>query len=559
MINLNNMEEVFNEFEDVRLDFAEYHDKMDIYKDYYDYSAIKAPKGGSPRQNSELVVNMLKTFADKNMFYTSQMPEFKVPPAGSGDLVREFADIREKALYATHRDSMTALNQKKWAFDGTIRSAAIAETMIDWKNRCVLVNRYDPRFAYWQYANDNDNTLLAFWVAYPMTKDQVKRQWGKDVGDGPIDINEVSQKTLTRLDGRDWVVVLKRWDGENRLVIAGDTWIEKPHKHQLGTIPIDIAFPFQNGSDKMLGDFYLRQLVPLQAEFNDAWRKRSNIVRKLGNPLVWSRGMVARQLDEAKKAMRGDGGFIGLKGQGELGILQIPETNMIDNHLIDLFNRMKDLAGFPTATFGEVVGSNTSGDALGMYFTPTMRAIDDQNIAWRAFYEAINWKILKGYDVMLKTGETKRLVGYLPRGTFKGINPVTGKKEYTNAAYDEDLTKEAIDKNYNSVVEFKAVTPKDDVAYKRLLMDMVNSKVLSRTTAYEEMGLMSPQDELELLEEEQSNPALNPEGLSQLLNAAPDPNQGLGGAPAGLPPLDAGIEGLPPVGGPDDIAPAITG
>lgn len=519
MINLKSRSEVSDEFEDVLISFVDHHDNMDKYKTYYDSSAVYESKAGGQRQNSDLVANLLKTFADKNTFYTSQLPSFKVAPEAADLIARESADIREKTLYATHRENNTGLKQKDWAFDGTIRSQAVEETYYDFDTRSVKINRYDPRYVYFQYADDNSNKMLAAWVAFPVTKSFIKRRYGKDVKDGTVDPNQISN-SMTRLDNQEYVLMIKRWDDKTKTVLAGDTFIEEAHPHGLDVNPLGICFPFTNGSDKRLGDFYLRQLVPLQAEFNETLRRRANIVRKLGNPLVWSRGMVSRQFEEVKKALRGDGGFVGLKGQGELGLLQIPETQMIDNHLAELFQRMKDLGGFPTATFGEVVGSNTSGDALGMYFTPTIRAIEDQQIAWRSFYEVMNWKILALYDRFLMIDERKQLTGYTPTG---GQN---------QGGFNTTLTREHINGNYNSEVIFKSSAPKDEIAYKRLLMEMVNSGVISRTTAYEEMGLLSPQDELDLLEKEQSNPALNPEGMAQLMSAS---NQGVQDGPFGKP------------------------
>src|SRR6476469_5292982 len=93
---------------------AGYHTGMQTYSDFYRYSAFYDREAG---QNADkLPDNYLKVFADKNIHYTSEMPQFKV--AGTPD-DRENANIREKILYAVHRKSGTPLLQKKWARDAT--------------------------------------------------------------------------------------------------------------------------------------------------------------------------------------------------------------------------------------------------------------------------------------------------------------------------------------------------------------------------------------------------------------------------------------------------------
>ena len=144
------------------------------------------------------------------------------------------------------------------------------------------------------------------------------------------------------------------------------------------------------------------------------------------------------------------------------------------------------------------------------------------------------WKILKFYDKFLKPNETKRLIGFLPQGTIRGVSDGSSAGRYTGGSYDAQLNRGVIDGNYNSEIIFKSAAPKDDIATKRLMMEMVNTGVISRTTAYEEMGILSPQDELDLVAQEQSNPAFNPDGLSKVMSAV---NQG---QPQ---PTQAGVQG----------------
>jgi hypothetical protein len=255
-----------------------------------------------------------------------------------------------------------------------------------------------------------------------------------------------------------------------------------------------------------------------QAELNHVTKQRSNIVDRMANPVVWGRNIVTRGFDDLKQNMaKQGGGFVGLGRQGELGLLQVNDVTMLDKHEDRIIQQMMRLSGFGAATFGESVGANTSGDALGMYFTPTQRLIEDQNIAWNAFDQSINRKILQAYDKNMTFGETLSLSGYAPGGT---VTTPEGQKKYEGGGFTVMFTKDQINGDYNNVVIPKNVTPKDEIAEKRWALEAVAQGVISRTTAYEMFDFLSPEDELAMLTSEKSEPLLNPEGTQKILQTA---------------------------------------
>ena len=256
------------------------------------------------------------------------------------------------------------------------------------------------------------------------------------------------------------------------------------------------------------------------AEYNDGLQQRASIVRRMANPVVWARGIIGKQIDEVKRGLRkNSGGFMALKANGDVGVLTVPETKMIDNHMADLIAQMLRISGFGLAAFGESVGANTSGDALGMYFAPTERAIKRQQIHHAAFYESINSKILRFYENMAKNDQEEfKISGLSSASTI--INADTGEREYQQSGvFAETFTKMDIQGNYINIALPAPVTPKNDMANKKFWMEAVGSGFVSRVTGYEEIGLLSPQDELKQLEQEQSNPAFNSKGISDLAKA----------------------------------------
>lgn len=553
-MNLNNIQDLNDELEKAMINFAGFHDHMHNSRLFYKNSAFYERTAGDKPDKNNIYQNLLKVFADKNIEYTSNFPQIKVPTTGADPVQRQAASIREKIVYATHRDNGTALLHKKFAYDATIFSIAIAETTFDFKNRCVRIKRYNPRKVFWKLSNENERRVGAFWAVYAITAEEAEKTYGVRPKNDMISAH-VRQKFNRAIDGQDWFTMAIRWDDKTRVKWVGDQFIEQPHNHMLGEIPIDLCAPLEDADDEThLPAFYLDPLIPLQAELNDSFYRRSRIVRRTSSPVLWVRGIPAgKRLDDVKAQMAQEGGgTIGLTGNGEAGLLQVSETKALNDHEDRIVVAMTRLSGFGNASFGESVGANTSGDALGMYFNATQRKIENQNIDWIAFYEGINAKILKYYDRLLKTGEQKQLASYSPAGTLMAIQDKDGTTKYETdrGGFDVSFSKDVIDGNYTTVVIPPSTTPKNAIEEKRLAIEAVSNKFMSRTTAYEMWGLLSPEDELALVKQEQMDPGLNPDGMQKMVAAMVQSNGGSpgGGGPSPVPaPAQIGGGGPPGV------------
>lgn len=527
MNTLSDVKALNKELESVLTNQAGLHNEMDRYRDFYLHSAFYPSKSGRPRSSVDLSNNLLRVFANMNINFTSKFPTIKVPTTGATEEQRQAASLREKLLLSVWRESNGEMLQEKWAADGTVLSTAVAETGFDLDRRCAYVRRYDPRYCFWQLGEGNEFRVVAFWIVVPITADEAKKQYGiTPSGLGGIGRTSFSTPFLHQIDGKDWHFLAIRLDETHRVAWIGDRLVEEPHEHLMGGIPIDVTTPFDDLNLTSEPGFYLSPMINLQANLNLTIQRRDNIVDRYAHPVTWGTGIVARQLDDLKQGMK-NGGFVGLKQSGQLGILQLNDLRVLNEHEEALRADMLRVSGFSTAAMGELAGANTSGDALGMYFTPTQRHIERQNIRWKAFYQSINAKILRASEKFAKTGETFKISGYSPKGTVQALKDEENKVKYYRGGFAEEFDPRAvIDGNYNSLVEFTAVTPKNEIEEKRLVMDMVNTKVLSRTTGYEMIGIESPEDELALLKAEQAEPVLNPQGMQQLVTAANSINGG---------------------------------
>lgn len=518
-----------SEFSSILNYFNEHHENMRQNIEFYQHGAFYQAKTGDQKQRNKINIPLLKAFVDKNVNYTSIFPTIKVPAPDTTPEGRQVAQQNEKILYAVHEDQNTRMKQKKWAFDGTAMSEAFAETIFDVKERRVKIKRLDPRFCFYKFANQNDDKLLAFWYAFPMSIEQIKEEYNIEPGKGTISVAGYSPDgSFVPVDGTERMWVVKRYDAEVECMWIGDQFVIRPHKHLYGEIPIDRAVPLGEADESRFPDFFLDPLVPLQAEFNDTFRKKMNVLTRLSTIPVVVKGVAANQVNQVKEALL-TGGFIGLKQGGDAAFLQLQETKLFDEHLDRVFQNMKDVSGYSTVTFGEVAGANTSGDAVAMYFQPTTQTAQNQWIAWTHFYESINAKILRYYETFGKKSKKFTLYGTLPHGTFEKVGDI---KKYIDPNYTLEFLGSQIAGYYRSQVIAPSVTPKDEVAYKRLIMEAAVQNFIPKIQAFEEWGVTDPQDWLDLLEQEGQNPALNPDGVSKVMTAA---NAGMGAEDVELP------------------------
>lgn len=518
MVDYSDLKALNKELEDVATNFGSYHSRMKEMLSFYKFSAFYKRKAGDMPTRSELKANFLKVFANKNIYYTSPFPSIKIPGTPED---RDNASMREKILLGVYRKNNAPLLQRKYAKDATLRSIAINETYFDLKSRCVTLKRHNPERVFWQLSNDGDNRVIAFWSVWAITKEEAIERYGVTPTHDSLANAALLDPIIKPIDGKEWFTFAMRWDEKVRVAWIGNQFVEKAHNHMLGVNPIDICMPFNDDDDDGHGAFFLDDLIPLQAELNQTIRLRSLIVNRMSNPVVWGRGIFAKQFDEiSSKLSQPGGGFVGLKEKGELGLLQVQDVKMIKEQEESLKRDMQQISGFSAASFGESVGANTSGDALGMYFTPTQKMIDDQNIAWVAFWESIGSKVLMAYDKFGKLGETFKLNGFSMGGTVLSMDGGHSYK-YSNGAFSIEFDPALhIAGNYFNRVIPKSVTPKNELEEKRLVKEAVDSKFISRATGYEMWEIQSPEDEFAMLQQEQSEPLINPDGTQKILQTA---------------------------------------
>lgn len=534
--------------------FRGHHDDQNTNLLYYTNNAFYKTQSGDLADTRKFGKNYLKKFADLNIQYTCDFPKMRVPHKAADVQSRQRCSTIEKALLGTWRANDGEGLQNEWADDATLMSEAFAVTtpiLQQGELQGVDIERYDPRFCYWELADQNGNHLHAFYCAKIMTKQEIRDRWGVEPESSTLsdELALTNDNSLYDVDGIDRFFVVWRWDKTHKVCWVGNKYLEPPHEHYMGYIPVDHCVPFPTPTDKYrFGKFYLEPLVPLQAELNEAVRQKANIVRKTGNPLLWVRGLIANQLDELKKAQQDGGGAIAFGHQGEAGLLAPSPTDVIDKYIEDLLETMMDISHFGKGAFGQSFGSNTSGDAVHMYFQPTTKHVNKQWIAWRNFYRSVNEKILRIYEDFSYPGQQFKLTTHPPVGTYAPSDegtppeqPKPGDPQGNQDVYSVTWSPDIIGGYYETEITTPTATPQDDQANKRLVMEMIMNNTIPRVLGYEWLGLDS-EDVLALMADENNDPRIHPEKFQALMQGlgtgqpGEQPGNPVGGTPGNQPP-----------------------
>lgn len=523
--------ELDQEFSEVAAKFQPIHAKKQEMVDYYNESAFYPRSKRTPADRRNLRWNMLELFADKNVSYVGRTPTLRVPPRNGGaeEQDRQHAEMLERVLRATHSANELDVLIEEWADDGTTMADAFALVNFDLQSRQVVIDKLDPRGCYYTYGNRTNRSLETFWYAEVLTKKEIEDLYNvvptnSGINLAAVDPGEIDESIADGVE-RFWCVW--RWDRENYCCWVGDQWLVPQGPHEYGDIPIERYVPFRSKKrDPAEPKYFLDSLLNIQAEFNHVLQGKSLYVDRSGKPLLWGRGIYGADWESVKEqtANGEGGGAVGLMQGGELGLLQPGDLKLQSDYLNQLFEFAKNTTGFSNVTFGEMVGANTSGDALDMYFQPTAQATLRQWVHFASFIRRINQRVLRYYDQFGLSDENFTVYGY-------------------------EFPAQAIEGYYANEVIPPSGTPRNELEVKRTAMEAARDGFLPLAQALEDAGYPDPEAIIAQIKAQKVDPALNPDIMAQVQSflSAQGGQPPAGGPPApGQPPMPGGPGAPPP-------------
>lgn len=245
------------------------------------------------------------------------------------------------------------------------------------------------------------------------------------------------------------------------------------------------------------GHSYLRDIIPIVREHNNAISDEDDIVKLFSNPKVIIRNATQKDIDNIKKMWKK--GVVASKGNLEVQPFEFKNNVFpIEQRISSIIERYHKISGLGPAVFGLPPGSINTGPSLTVQYAPTLQMAQ---IVWD------NWEpsLLAMFEYFLKT-----------------LEALGGKDEDSQKDWSE-----IIDGNYLVNIKTPFRIPREESIHVANEVNKFINGLQSKTRTMENLGIESPEDELILSAYEKFHPLLNPELQSELESQAIERQQKL--------------------------------
>jgi len=294
------------------------------------------------------------------------------------------------------------------------------------------------------------------------------------------------------------IPVLEVWtDSSYALWVGGEEIENGPNPYDF--IPFT-AIPNIDAGLGIFGESDVDQILEINEELNQVISHMAYIEKRFMNPTYLWQVPPENYVDLATR-IAGGGGVIPLYGRSDVKLLEIPQLPAEYGELVDRLRIYGvELSGLSELAFsGEAGGSVNTGASLTVNFTNVLATLGLKQVNWTVGLQRLLSQLL--YHL-----ESMKEIGVVPDSSVKST--AGGKSGMVK------LTGQDIKGHRRVTVTWPGVLPRDDVGAAQLVIQQVQAGIKSRRTGMEELGVRYPEDELKRIEEEQENPALNPEGTA---------------------------------------------
>lgn len=388
---------------------------------------------------------------------------------------------RSEAIEKILRDCLFVKNRFRKALkEAALNGSELGDSMFfvywDKKKKQPCIERLFPGHVRIAFASSDSDEIEYAFVEKIMSITKIQQKWNFAAApeQPTADIWDIEQ-----FAGRKVAMVRYCWDEEYYCVRINNQIVPGTKiKHGYSIIPIFHIPNLMDGCSPW-GESDLKQVLPVQESYNMALSDEANLSKMYADP----------------KVIVYNPGKTDLKAIGKKGSKVIPaskdsrvEPLAFTGQIFPMQNRISrvkqdfhDISGLSPATFGNAQGSIVTGVAMTAQFQPTLQVIMDKITLWDDGLRRMMAFILELYE---KYG-----------GTYPG----------TKLTYKQII-------NGWRAVEFQwgSKVPRDDSIYIQNETLKMNQRLQSRSRTMSNLGIDSPQDELQQISLEETNPALNP-------------------------------------------------
>lgn len=504
------------------------------------------------RGRYSLVVNYVSPLIEgavRDLF--GRMPGIQVMPRTVEEPDRRLAEALEAALYQTWADNDAPIVFRRLAHNAVLLRRGILYNWWDPSRKIVRFKSCAPENFY--PVMDGDDVAESIYVSrvstrllkrrYPSLADRIASDAGGEwesadgrpsaVSDGITDaLGDGGGSRRTMVGGGQTTVY--DW------VDSTGGWVRVMSEARIASKLLIGRSPFITFEDAIAGDegeprARVEDIFELNQYLDRILSQHADIIHKYANPTVIDRGSGVDPA-VAKRTIQGDGGYLPIRKDGEIGYLVWNGTPPdISAQYERVREAIMDIGGRNEAAYGRSM-TNQSGVMTNMSMSPTVGAAAERMAVFGHGLARENEIILAFLEKNM-AGDEIVARALRPRGpAMMSMMSIAGR------FFGRD-----IGGWYHNRIKWPAVLRTDDPMYVQTeLSKMVATPVPAQSvyTTMENLGIEDVEAELDRLQKQLEDPRMHPERLKSAIEAA----TALSGARLG--PDMAGMGGVPGGGGP---------
>jgi hypothetical protein len=467
-----------------------------------------------PKHKPKLIYNLVKRISMRySSLLTGKGFQVQVPVLAPNDMdLRLRSQGVEKLCYRFIEKSGDFSTFSLGSQDGSLLGNTVFKTYIDQKTKWPSFSQCIPDYFYGISSSVNyAGELAKVFYTYKIDIDEARELYGNLDFKGDMDYTRdiyLSKEMLNQStqEKERQVPCLEVWTKDNYMLKVGNAVVYNG-ANPYGFVPF-VSIPNIRKTGRVEGLSDVDDVLPVNEELNQMLSHRAYVVRRWLNPtLIWE-GAPKDYAAIIQKIVGGGGviptrlgaklNFLALNGQGPDVIEMLERLR-----LIALENaNMNDLA-----LSGNVQGSINTGQSLDRMLISIITTLEEKHRNWER-----GLKKLFGQLLTLSTHEEA--------AKEYGEVQVNADKKSAEGGGILTLDGELVGDIRDVKVIWPGTLARDDAASVSLELQKYQAGVQSLYTTLENLGVDFPDDEIEKIASERSDPRLAPKEQASLLKAA---------------------------------------
>jgi len=426
-------------------------------------------------------------------FLVGDPPEFSVSPRSGKKDDLEASSKVERIIYGLLRSCFFNRCLMRVAQDsallGTGWMKVYVEPNAEREPKTVRISYCRPEYVFPQeYKSFYDERIYDVIYAYQLPLSVAQAEYGKNIG--PDSELESGREGVPE----DVATYIEYWSEDRYALVVGNNVIEDT-ENPYGFIPI-VPFPWFAEPGSVFGSSLVADIVDVNVVVNVLESRRADAaIMHCNAPLKY---MGARVTSREEFINDMDGGVHFLPQGSDLQFLTWPgEAPTIEDSRRALMRYIHDATFIPEAAFSS--GQVLTGIAWRMGFDPMVKMIHEVRSNWELSLKEVIEGALALIAKFFKDREVSEFI-YLP--------PKENEKKKKGAPIV--IKGEDASKCRGVEVIWRDVMPRDDISMARFELEKLSANAQSLWTTMERLGIPQPDEEMERMKIEFTEPAFRP-------------------------------------------------